>query len=290
MIGSAPHARGWLLIEHPGPWAPEALAGSGIDRAVLGGLSSAARASRARILLIRRPGRRQTGPRRAWMAIGPARSECGTWREAGDLLNAASALRALAVEQLAPGAAPGGEPVVLVCTHGMHDTCCAVRGRPVAAALAERWPEAVWECSHLGGDRFAANVVVLPGAAYYGNLDAESALTAVAEHLAGRLSLRWLRGLARYTPAAQAAIAEVHRRFGPLPASAVTADPVEQLDVHHWRVRVSAPGTRWLVAVVARRQEPAVLTCGAGSATPATTYVVTEISADPDPASPKTGR
>jgi len=26
------------------------------------------------------------------------------------------------------------QPLYLVCTHGTHDVCCAVRGRPVAAA------------------------------------------------------------------------------------------------------------------------------------------------------------
>ena len=41
------------------------------------------------------------------------------------------------VGPLAPDA-PGERfdgPLYLVCTHGRHDTCCAVRGRPVAAAL-----------------------------------------------------------------------------------------------------------------------------------------------------------
>ena len=57
---------------------------------------------------------------------------------------------------IVPSPALEPEPMLLVCTHGVHDTCCAVRGRPVAAALARRWPEATWECSHVGGDRFAA--------------------------------------------------------------------------------------------------------------------------------------
>ena len=31
MAGSAPQARGWLLLEHPGPWPVDAVAGSGIE-------------------------------------------------------------------------------------------------------------------------------------------------------------------------------------------------------------------------------------------------------------------
>ena len=56
-------------------------------------------------------------------------------------------------------------PLFGVCTHGRHDACCAERGRPVAAALTASHPDETWEISHMGGDRFAANMVVLPGGA-----------------------------------------------------------------------------------------------------------------------------
>ena len=46
-------------------------------------------------------------------------------------------------------------PVVVVCTHGRRDVCCAERGRPLAAATALEHPGAVWESTHVGGDRFA---------------------------------------------------------------------------------------------------------------------------------------
>ena len=66
---------------------------------------------------------------------------------------------------------PSYDPFFLVCTHGRHDTCCAVEGRPVAAALESARPGAVWECSHVGGDRFAANVVAMPHGIYYGQVE-----------------------------------------------------------------------------------------------------------------------
>ena len=73
-----------------------------------------------------------------------------------------------------PGLTPHAGPGLRVCTHGRHDTCCAERGRPVAAALAAAHPELTWEVSHIGGDRFAANALVLPHGLYYGRLDADS--------------------------------------------------------------------------------------------------------------------
>ena len=39
-----------------------------------------------------------------------------------------------------PGLTPHLDPVFAVCTHGRHDTCCAERGRPAAAALAGAHP------------------------------------------------------------------------------------------------------------------------------------------------------
>ncbi len=105
-------------------------------------LATAANAAQARILLIRRPGRpgwigahRQQS--RAWaVSVGWAGTSWGRWRAPEDLRAAADALAR-------PAADLGGsaDPVLLICTHGIHDTCCAVRGRPVAAALARRWAE-----------------------------------------------------------------------------------------------------------------------------------------------------
>lgn len=83
-----------------------------------------------------------------------------------------------------------------------HDTCCAVRGRPVGRALSDRWPELVWECTHVGGDRFAANVVVAPDGVYYGNLDAASSVEAVEQHLADRIHMRPSARIHRPLPAA----------------------------------------------------------------------------------------
>jgi hypothetical protein len=274
LIGTAPHAHGWLLIEHHGPWGVEALAESGIDHDVLTALSMAARRARWRILLIRRPGRQVDSGSRIWIAIGSTQTIRGHWQVSADLLDAVAVVPSL-TGATEPVAAPEPtEPILLVCAHGTHDTCCAVRGRPVGGALAARWPAGVWECSHLGGDRFAANVIVLPDAAYYGNLDPDSAVDVVASHLDGRIRVDRLRGLARFPPIAQVAVAEAHRRVGPLAATAITAGPAEPLEPHRWRVPVQAPGSRWLAVVVAERRDPAVLTCRAAAATPATAYRV----------------
>ena len=74
-----------------------------------------------------------------------------------------------------------------MCAHGRHDQCCAVRGRVVAARLAAAYPEETWECSHLGGDRFAGTMVLLPHGLYYGWVDDGDAVAVVDAYLAGRV-------------------------------------------------------------------------------------------------------
>ena len=132
----------------------------------------------------------------------------------------------------------GHPPVILVCTHGQHDHCCAVRGRPVGRALSERWPELVWECSHVGGDRFAANVVVAPDGVYYGGLDAESSVATVEEHLAGRIHAEYLRGYTDLFPSQQAAVAAALRRFGPAGRNDYVVAATSR-DGDHWRIRIT---------------------------------------------------
>ena len=101
-----------------------------------------------------------------------------------------------------------------VCTHGRHDTCCAERGRPVAAALAAAHPELTWEVSHIGGDRFAANALVLPHGLYYGRLDADSVVGVADAHLDGRLSLEHLRGRSGLGTTLQYAEIALRRHLG----------------------------------------------------------------------------
>lgn len=276
-VGSAPVAGAFLLIEHPGPWRYDALVGAGWSAEVVDALTAAVRRSLGRLLLIRRPGRRSTTSTRAWAVtrVG-AGTVWGTWQQESDLLVAAASLSA-------PVPSPphsewsarsvSQDPVLLVCAHGLHDTCCAVRGRPVAAALARRWPAATWECSHVGGDRFAANVVVLPDGTYYGGLDADSATDVIAGHLDGRLDPTHLRGSVRWPPAAQVAVAEVHASQGPYAADDVRAEHWTSDGPGRWRVDVVLPPGRHVTVVVIGERRPAArLTCAATRATSAIAF------------------
>ncbi|MEW2067733.1 sucrase ferredoxin [Streptomyces sp. NPDC007346] len=295
IVGTAPYGSVWVLIEYRGGWPVNGFDGLDLDPGTKALVFSAAQAVRARVLLVRRHGRHAPqGPRR-WAVLryegtGAHRRRWGTWNRDEDLAQIAQALGASGepVNSGDPGApgepsdpgvpgvpgGPDGRPVVLVCAHGLHDTCCAVRGRPVARALSERWPDLVWECTHVGGDRFAANVVVVPDGVYYGNLDAGSSVAVVGEHLAGRVHAEHLRGYTDLFPPQQAAVAAVLDRFGPAGRHDYTVAGTVR-DGDRWRIRVTGrpPGPPALdVEVRARRTPQHRLTCRGPATSSAVVY------------------
>ncbi|MEM7491704.1 MAG: sucrase ferredoxin, partial [Pseudomonadota bacterium] len=105
------------------------------------------------------------------------------------------------------GPDPTPAPTVLVCTHGVHDRCCAKFGfaayKAMAAAAGDRFD--VWESTHLGGCRVAAGAVVLPVRRKYGRIMPIHAAPLLAAEAEGRPYLPCYRGAADLDSPAQAA-------------------------------------------------------------------------------------
>jgi hypothetical protein len=219
LVGTASRVQRWMIVEQPGAWGADALAQSRLDPDTAAGLAATARAHSVRVLLVRRHlTQRRLGPTRAVFLVH-SRAEC-CWIEQVNLeAEDPKALLRLDLGALAfpdpPGiGVPGPASLHLVCTNGRHDPCCADFGRPVARALAEAEAPDVWECSHVGGDRFAANVVCLPEGVYYGRVPADRAARVLADYREGRLDLDHYRGRSCYGPLVQAAeaFARAHLR------------------------------------------------------------------------------
>ena len=130
------------------------------------------------------------------------------WIERLSLPGIASALD-LDIETLGRGGSIGGkrvaDPLFLVCTHGRHDPCCAERGRPLALATAAAFPDATWECSHIGGDRFAGNLVAFPHGLYFGRVAPHEGPRVARAYAERRIDLDLYRGRSCYPTAVQAA-------------------------------------------------------------------------------------
>jgi hypothetical protein len=132
------------------------------------------------------------------------------------------------------------EPVYLVCTHGRHDACCAVRGRPVAAALAAAYPDRTWECCHIGGDRFAANVVVLPHGLFYGHVSVTRAVELAKRYDEGTVVPDLLRGSGAFTPPVQAAQHFARAAGQSLAVNNLRPQAVQELPNHRWLVTLAS--------------------------------------------------
>jgi hypothetical protein len=280
-VASAPPAQRWVLIEQPGPWGREALVESRFDPAVAPALAARARAEHVRLLLIRRPGGRLADSDSRWAYADARPGREGLWWST----RAADADLLTAPWDGSVGE-PASGPTYLVCTHGGHDACCALRGRPLARSLPAPGTSDVWECSHLGGDRFAANVLVLPHGFYYGQVPGDGA-EIVAAHERKEVALPWLRGRAGVPPAGQAAQQHARAELGllgvdDLPVTGITALTGPGAEIERWTVTMAGPGGDVVVSVESHPSAVAArLTCRATHAAHSRTWHVRAFAASP---------
>ena len=245
----------WILIEYRGLWAHDAVDGSTLGEDVKAHLrAERSRLPHARILFIRRAERRG----RDGLVAFVARSTGGK-----------GALRRLELEryddlvglQLDAAGSPVEHPLFLVCTHGKHDRCCARYGRPLYDAVCEQVEdEWVWQSTHVGGDRFAGNLVVLPEGVYYGRVGPAEAWPVVEAALEGRVHLSHYRGRSCHGFAAQAAERAVREATGLAGVFDVRVVAVER-DGDVWHALVEGGGTAYDVGVQREEGEPTHLTC-----------------------------
>ena len=229
--GTASTVVDWLLVEDPGPWGKRALVHNRLPPAVAAHLREQARIHAVRVVLIRRHGRHVPHGIQVYAAHAGVDVR---WLEHAHLPGPEALL------DVDLGPMHGGnrlglgeeqrEPIYLVCTNGRHDVCCSERGRPVANVLQQAFGDRVWEVSHIGGDRFAPNVVCLPAGVYLGRVAPEVAVDVVERFDRGEIDLDRYRGRCAYDFVTQAAESFLREHIG-----AVGLDDVEL--VGHTRMR-----------------------------------------------------
>ncbi|MFF1878781.1 sucrase ferredoxin [Leifsonia sp. NPDC058230] len=259
--GTAGLGERWLLVEIESAWGEHAFFSSALEVRIAAQLVSRAEAAGIRPLAIRRTRlraeerRSQSSWRWALVDCRPARESIrwGEVRRVEDLLTVA--LDGSAGE-------PSDRAVYCVCTHARHDQCCAVRGRPVVEELARQHPEETWECSHLGGDRFAATMILFPHGLLYGRVPAADVGRVVEKYDAGLVDSPYLRGRTALSTIAQAAeaFARDASRDERVDAYGVVS---EHAHPHGWTVELDHDGRRVTVEVGERLSEPLLSTCGA---------------------------
>lgn len=262
LAGTAVVAKGWVVLEQPGPWGAKAPTQSHLDAEFGGSFDDECKKADLRFGLIRSPGRHadaaershqvfvaSTTPGRSWL-LGGRLADPSELRDL-DLGAVARGDRAAVIASL-PALLPVDEPVVLVCTNGKRDECCALLGRPLVSGLAERAPGRVWEANHLGGHRFAPTATYLPAGTMHGHLTVETAVEALAAADRGETITTGLRGRSTWSKRGQAAEVAVRELTGELSLDAlrVMADDPETVTVQH------LDGRSWIVPVTSTLADP----------------------------------
>ncbi len=258
LYATASRVARWLLVEHRAAWGPESVPSGRMPASVARALADQAAAWGARLLLIRRPGARAAndlGGRQIFAVDSrPGYERVLTRRVDDDVSLLDLGLDGPSYDMNLWN--DREQPLHLVCTHGSNDRCCATRGRPVAAALAAASPETTWECSHLGGDRFAANLLVLPEGLIFGRVQPDDVVRIATQALHDPDPATF-RGRSSLPAPVQAAQAFARARLGA--ELAFVAQTVRGGNV--WDV-VLAGGVSVAVAYDRNALVPAVLSCG----------------------------
>jgi hypothetical protein len=278
MLGTASTVRNWLLVEHRGPWGRRPLLDARLPRGITDELHRIDRRPGMRVLLIRKH-RRSAETRTRCFAIRSGPDEC--WIQRAELERVDDVLDldlGAIAEGRDPGREPVSEPLFLVCTHGRRDPCCAERGRPLARALAEAEPETTWECTHVGGDRFAGNVLAFPQGLYFGRVEPDEAAGVAESYRRGRIDLAHYRGRSCYPMTVQAAEHFVREKL-----ELDRIDDVRPVSVRRrggWiTVTLETPSGRVDVTLERRGTEPRRLTCHATEPQPTPEYRLVAIRA-----------
>jgi hypothetical protein len=225
-FATASQVRRWLLVEVRGAWGRDAIADTDLARYARVSWRRRLHEERIRVIVIRRDLDRS--PNRAletfYFDSGQLTNRGRGWRNSVATLHAAVNATAELPRLGDDDWQPHPDPLVLVCTNGRHDACCATFGRPLVRAVRQtERSDRVWECSHIGGDRFAGNLVILPEGLYFGRCDGESAQLVLDAYERGEIHLDNYRGRSVLGFYQQAVDYFVRRELGLKAIDAVTA-------------------------------------------------------------------
>jgi hypothetical protein len=281
LAATASRIDNWLVLEYRGLWDRDVLGGSLLSDELKAHLREQLhRIGPSRLLFVKKPERRANTRRQVWFGTSVPGAERFYHLEVDHLNDLRDFDFAGALQSEETPGVPLEHPLLVVCTHGKRDRCCAKNGRPLYDALRrETDSDWVWQSTHVGGDRFAGNVVVLPEALYYGRVEMADAAALLEEHAAGRIEMAHYRGRAAYTFPVQAAEQAIREAEGLVGIDDLAFMRCARRSEDAWRVRFRLPdGTQRDVDVVAEEAgEPVYLTCGAAQPSRPRIYAATAI-------------
>jgi len=236
---TASHGEVWFLLENHGIWEGKAFEQSDIPGALKNHLSAVVRATPGSRVLMIKSGHGRMASGISFFVVHSRETSSAIYEFTVQRYEEILDLDIQAVLDDSELYRPSlrKEPLYLICTNGKRDPCCAKFGMPVYAAMLAQVGSQVWQSSHVGGHRFAANLVCFPHGLYFGRLTPGNVKQVLDRYQQGKIHLEFYRGRACYPEEVQAA--EYHRRreTGELGLEAFTFQDFEQQGEDTWLVR-----------------------------------------------------
>ena len=214
MHGTAEQVDAWLLLEYKPSWAAKAIPDGQLAPATKHWLEQTQQkflraGMRLRPQLVRQPELDRDTTRLLLSARGALYEFEAVGYDFLLELDLLDAVGGASIRSLAPPAEVVGAPLYFVCTNGKRDLCCSRYGLPVYQRLREMVGDRVWQVTHLGGHRFAPNVLVIPQNILYGRVQLDDVENFVSQVELGQVDFGHLRGRTQYSQGVQAAEALV---------------------------------------------------------------------------------
>jgi hypothetical protein len=282
LYGSAARTEYYILLEYNYAWEDKALPKSILPDEVKQRLNELSKSlSNTKTLLIKRSSNPTTGPFHCFLCAASEYHprlylfQIYSYLELLDL-----DIPAILHSETDYSAHLVTDPLYLVCTNGRRDLCCSRFGYPIFDALNKLVGEAVWECTHIGGHRFAANLLHLPEAILYGRVQPKDVTILVDTIQSGRIYLENLRGRAIYPEAVQAGEYFLRQQTGELSLNAYRLVETIETEPGRWKVDFMADKDHavYSLDITLQKQEPGVYDgCALDKQTPLKRFSLTMV-------------
>ena len=239
MFGTAPRVDTYFLLEYSGLWEAKAFEQSSLPEVVKAYLGSLQKRFPLTKLLLVKSATSHRGSGRTFYVASVRESNPVLYefqlKAYQDLLELD--VPAIMEDSLQYQTNRRESPLFLVCANGRRDACCARLGTPVFLELHKLVGEGAWESTHMGGHRFAANLLHLPYGVLYGRVEATEIPTIMDATRHNQVNLEHYRGRTCYDEAAQAADFYLRQATGTLELDAFRLHSVQETATDEWIVR-----------------------------------------------------
>lgn len=277
LFGTANRTDHYLLVEYNHAWEDKALPKSSIPEEVKQRVNSLSKSlPYTKTLLIKQSSNPTALPLHCFLAAASENHP----RLYRFQINSYHDILDLPIEEILQGSPAFSEyldndPLYLVCTNGRRDVCCSRFGFAVFEKLKKVVGGAAWECTHLGGHRFAVNLIHLPDGIFYGRVHPQDVAGLVEQIQIRKMHLENLRGRTAYSDPAQAAEYFLRKQTGELNLDAYRLVNAAETETGAWQIhfRSNLSGVDYKLTVALVKSAAEVYdSCAFDKLTPMKTY------------------